>query len=842
MSAEVQFNRVWFDRKRNKMHHWYTINGTKFHDTEDYLYRYYIHDESGKSEWKDTFGNPVKQCFSDNKYALKDLVDTLRPNIHEADLIEDIVFLHDKYEKVNLTLNMDNINICYFDIEIATENEFPDEKNVKYPVALITAYFTKSNRLVSFGLKEFTNKFENLEYHHIPDEKRLLEKFIEVFRKESVDIVSGWNIDGYDIPYIVNRAEKLGIDKTLSPVNEYYKNKFGDIEICGISSLDYLKLYRDKFEFDTKDSYKLDDVCQAELGEGKHDFGTDTFRTIWRNNWNGFVKYNIQDVLLIKRFEEKKKYIELSVNIAFQSLIPFHRVFSTISMHTGFILSYLHKNKMVMPVRTKETEKRVIPGGYVEAQDGLHKWVVSFDVESLYPHLIMQYNIGHETLLKDINYSGEIQRTPLSEYKNWETADGKAKWGGISYKKDNPSVISVIVKQIFDERKKFKTLQNLCKKTKNLTTGLDKLSEADKKLVDIIRKESGNAEYYDKQQHIRKIMINSLYGALGNEYFNLYNQNNAACITLSGQHLIRYIADCFNDYFKKTFELEKNVIVLVDTDSNYLTLDELIQKRGLEFKTNKEASEYILNFIDKEVNPFIKKMIGAYAKFYDAPNIINFRHEKIIKSMLITGKKHYAMNIICDEGKIYEEPKFKVMGIETKKTNTSDFLRNVGTNILKKILEGTSKEEVSTYYRQIYRDFKKAPIADIAVPGRVNDYDKYSISIPEAIKGGIKLLPKTPIRNSCAIFFNCFIKKFNLPYAPITNGTSIKYVYVNEENLFRCRAIAFTEEWSEIFDENFTVNYELQWSTCENIITKWFEVLNWGKPQIKMNTLASFGF
>ena len=731
----------------------------------------------------------------------------------------------------------------YKDSCYAPTNEFPFPDLAKYPINLITLYFSKTGHQYTLGNQDYTGDNPAVKnYMFIPDEKRMMERFVDIFRKEKPDFHTGWNTHTFDVPYIVNRCKKLGVDYTrMSPLNHVEANKHGEYVIAGVADLDYILLYK-KFTFDKKDSYTLQAIGELEVGEGKLDY-EGTLYDAYKTDWNNFVEYNVQDVLLVVKIEAEKKFIELVVDICYQSLIPFDRILSTIAMHTGYIMGYLHKNNIVMPPRA-ESDGFEVPGAHVYAKPGFYEYCISYDVASLYPFEIMTYNIGPETLrLYPTDTTGLI-RTPLSESD------------GIWYDGSKQSVLSQVVEEIFNDRVQFKNKMKICEQIdsgvseddhKTLASRI-KISEKEiKQLIEEVAKEKGSDKYYNSQQHIRKIMINSLYGACANQYFHFYNPHNAKCITQSGVDLIKYLSSAFNDYFKNYFwknkkyftitdeknKIENDVCVLIDTDSTYICLKEVIEKLGLKFNTNEEFRQWAVKFSEEFFQPIIEQILNAYADQYGTKQLIDFKREKIISQMMIVAKKHYVTEILDTEGTVHHEPKFKVTGIEIVKTSTPKFIRSELKKFLIDIFKHRgsieSKDELVDKLRTIHKKFDVALISDIAKPMGISDYDKYGKSGSYYVEHGINYPHKCPPQHKSAINYNYIIALKNLNLMPISNGTKMKFVPVKKTNQWRFDRIAFINQWPKEFDEWFEVDHKALWdSVAQNLIQGWFNVLKWG--------------
>ncbi|MFW6272892.1 MAG: 3'-5' exonuclease, partial [bacterium] len=397
----MSFIGVFYDSYRNTLYHkWIDETGKRRVEKFSPKYEYYIEDKTGKSEIKDIYGTSVVHQETDSRDGLKSIV-LSGVKCYEHDIPQDLKFLQKKYGNKKLDVNIDNFQIAFIDIEVASPKEFPKPEEAKFPINLITVYFSKQKQSVTFGNKEYTGDSDLVKnFVCIPDEKRFLEKFLMILRKQKVDIVTGWNSTMFDIPYIINRCRNLGIDytkfSTFNIVNK--KRNHEEYIIAGIAQYDYLELYK-RFRYKNQESYSLNNVAKDELNESKFDY-EGTINNAWEKNWNEFVEYNVQDVELVRKFEDTFRFIELAITICYQALIPFDSIFSTLPMHVGYILKFLHNKKMVMPAR-QDSESEEYPGAYVYATPGMYKNIMSYDVESEYPHMIMQFNIGPETLRKD---------------------------------------------------------------------------------------------------------------------------------------------------------------------------------------------------------------------------------------------------------------------------------------------------------------------------------------------------------------------------------------------------------------------------------------------------------
>lgn len=818
------YKRIYYDKYNNKIHLWEVINGKTVKKEEELKLKIYIPDKSKKSPIKDIYGNSVKPKYVKNYDDIKNFKET-GIKTYEGDINGESKFLQEYYFDKELVLDTKYLNICYLDIEIASPNEFPKPEDAKYPINLVTMKFSQSGKVVTYGLHPFEGGKDYVkEYHHVSCETLMLEKVIERFRKEKVDIITGWNVEHFDCLYIENRKTQLGIEKSFSPLNKVYITKHGDVHYAGLSILDYQQLYK-KYNMDPKESYSLQSIGTAELGEGKLDY-EGQINDLYIRDWGGFVEYNVQDVLLVEKLENKLKFIELMVNLSYQSLIPFQKAFSQMAVLTGYVLKTLHSNGLVLHDR-EYYEAKKLPGAYVYAKKGVHKYVVSFDVASMYPHQIMGLNIGPDTLVMDPDKSelDNLNKTPLSEYKTWTFPDGtKHKIGGVYYRKDKKSVLNIITSKLYNDRKYHKKEM------------FRKRDEGD---------EFGR-QYHYHQQYVRKILLNSLYGVLGNKHFQLYNHTCAMTITLSSQNLIKYLSETLNDYFINYYleneKLKNEPVVLVDTDSSYCSFEEIFEKKGLTFETHEEYVNWFNKFYNEFLDKFINQILQVYADRYGVEQIIEFEKELMMTDMIVLAKKKYVLKICENEGEFLETPKIKVKGVEIIKTSTPSFCRKKLLNVVDTIFT-RDKEKVLEHIRTIRKEFRKEDISNIAFPRGVSEYTKYALPIKTYLKEGLIYKKATPIHVRASINYNYTLEKYGLKLIPITNGTKMKFLHISDNNFLHQNIIGFINQYPEKFKDLFKPDYDLQFQkSFTAVLDRFFEVMEWGPISLQKSNLKKLIF
>jgi DNA polymerase elongation subunit (family B) len=799
------------------MYFWETVDGARLKDCVDIEYEYYVKEYKNKSDITDIYGNQVSRRLAKSNAEVKQLRES-GENLCESDLPQDVKFLQSRYGKLgDIKYKFDDFNIANIDIEVASENnEFPKAEDAKFPINLLSVKINPEGNLYTFGIHKYLGLDPNVKnYCECENEKDLLEKFIMFFRKKHIDIITGWNVIGFDILYILNRCEQLGIEKSISPINKTNKRKNPkteewSISIAGISLIDYIDLYK-TFTKDKRESYSLNYISIFEVGEGKMEFDG-TINNLWKTDWNKFVEYNVQDVILVDKIDKKIRYIDLAISMCLQSLVPIEKYNSSVLRATGSILKHIHQRNMVLPDRPRHVVKEELVGAYVEAKVGYFESCMSLDVESLYPHMLISWNISPETLRLNPKNTEGLIKTPVE---------------GVYYTKEM-GIIPSIIQNIFNERREFK------RKYKIETDPLLK-------------------QYYDLRQYTNKIFLNSIYGVLGNEFFHLYNINNARVVTMGGQDLIKYIGNCFRNYFESYFHLNKKwfpkedinnklkneVLILIDTDSNFLCLDEVYKKLS---SKNESFLDWAKKFEVEFLKPFIDKILQQYADNNGIKQVINFRREKIIDKLMILTKKKYSLTLLDDDGVNYDPPKLKIIGIEIVRTSTPSWAREKIKDVINQIFKNPKdKDDIINLLKQYKKEFKNQPIETIAFPRGVSDYKKYmdddefkDDEIPK-MKSGI------PIANRASVFYNYLIQKYKLQYQPISDGSKIKFIYVKEDNLLRTNIIGFVGICPKEFEKMFKIDYDLQYNKCFlSVIQRFFDVLGHGEINFNSGKLDKF--
>jgi len=714
-------------------------------------------------------------------------------------------YISEMYPEDEVKFDISKIKVTTLDIEVASENGFPDVESAAEEVLLITIQDYSSKQIRTWGLGPFDNKQKNVIYRSFTSERDLLMDFINWWMVEEniPEVVTGWNVELYDIPYLVRRLDRvLGekLMKRMSPwglvtEDEIYiaGRKNISYDVGGITQLDYLNLYK-KFTYKAQESYRLDYIAEVELGQKKLDHSEyDTFKDFYTKGWKKFVEYNIVDVELVDRLEDKMKLIELAITMAYDAKANYADVFSQVRMWDTIIYNYLKKRNIVIPPKERSDKDSKYAGAYVkEPIPGKYDWVVSFDLNSLYPHLIMQYNISPETLLDERHPSVNVDKI-LNEQLNFELyKDYAVCANGAMYRKDVRGFLPELMEKIYTERvifkKKMLAAEQEYEKTKN------------KQLIKEIAR-------CNNIQMARKIQLNSAYGAIGNQYFRYFKLANAEAITLSGQVSIQWIMNSMNAYLNKVLKSgDVDYVIASDTDSLYVNMGPLVETV---FKGREKTTQSVVSFLDKVCQVEFEKYIeSSYQKLADYVNAYDqkmfMKRECIAERGIWTAKKRYILSVWDSEGVRYEEPKLKIKGIEAIKSSTPAPCRKMLKDSFKILMSGT-EDDLIDYIDRCREEFKKLPPEQIAFPKSASDVRKYHSS------SSIYAF-KTPFHIRGALLFNHYIKEKKLTnkYSLINNGEKIKYIYLKTPNIIRENVIAFIQEFPRELGLDKYIDYDLQ--------------------------------
>ncbi len=712
-------------------------------------------------------------------------------------------YISEKYPEEELKFDINKIKLMTLDIEVASENGFPDVESAAEEVLLITLQNYTTKEIITWGMGPFKHNRNKITYRQFNNEYDLLNDFIHWWMDNTPEVVTGWNSKLYDIPYLVRRLDRIlgeKLMKRMSPwglvtEDEVYISGRKNIsyDIGGISQLDYLDLYK-KFTYTNQESYRLDHIANVELGQKKLDHSEfDTFKDFYTKGWQKFVEYNIIDVELVDRLEDKMKLIELALTMAYDAKVNYEDVFSQVRMWDTIIFNYLKKRNIVIPPNERSDKDSKYAGAYVkEPIPGAYDWVVSFDLNSLYPHLIMQYNISPETLLDEKHPTVTVDKI-LNQELTFELYKDKAVCAnGAMFRKDVRGFLPELMEKIYKDRTVYKKKMLAAKQ------------DYEKSKTKELEKEIARC---NNIQMARKIQLNSAYGAIGNQYFRYYKLANAEAITLSGQVSIRWIENKMNAYLNKVLKTKGvDYVIASDTDSIYLNMGPLVESV---YKGREKTTESVVNFLDKVCKVELEKYIeGCYQELADYVNAyeqkMQMKRENIAERGIWTAKKRYILNVWDSEGVRYEEPKLKMMGIEAVKSSTPAPCRKMIKDCLKLMMNGT-EDDVIDFIDNCRSEFKSLPPEQIAFPRTASDVRKYQSSSEIYIKG-------TPIHIRGALLFNHYIKENKLTnkYSLINNGEKVKFVYLKKPNSIRENIISFIQDFPKELNLDKYIDYDLQ--------------------------------
>ncbi|WDS61207.1 DNA polymerase [Synechococcus phage S-BM3] len=711
-------------------------------------------------------------------------------------------YISEKYPQDEIKFDISKIQLVTIDIEVQAEHGFPDVESCSEEMTAISVQDYNTKEIVVWGVGDYRMHQDNVTYNRCWSEEELLNQFVDWWSQNTPDVVTGWNCQLYDIPYLARRLTRILGEKRakyLSPwslltENETYiqGRKFITYDVGGITVLDYLDLYK-KFTYTNQESYRLDHIANVELDARKIANPYDTFKEFYQNDWQLFIEYNIRDVELVDRLEDKMKLIELALTMAYDAKVNYNDVFYQVRMWDTIIYNYLKKRNIVIPPIVRSDKDSKYAGAYVkEPIPGKYDWVVSFDLNSLYPHLIMQYNISPETLLDERHPTATVdkilgEQITFELYKNYAVCAN-----GAMYRKDKRGFLPELMDKMYSDRVKFKKMM------------LQAKQENEKKPSVALQKEISRC---NNIQMAKKIQLNSAYGAIGNQYFRYYKLANAEAITLSGQVSIRWIEDKMNAYLNKILQTEEvDYVIASDTDSIYLNLGPLVTK-FLSGKSGDKAT--VVSLLDKicqeKLEPFIERSYQELANYVQAyEQKMQMKRENIADTGIWTAKKRYILNVWNSEGVAYAEPKLKIMGLEAVKSSTPAPCRQKIKDALKVIVNGT-EDDVINFIADFRKEFKELPPEQIAFPRTASNVDKFYDSSTLYKKG-------TPIHVRGSLLYNHLIKqnKLETRYPKINNGEKVKFIYLKVPNPIMENVVSFIADFPKELEISKYVDHDLQ--------------------------------
>ena len=749
-----------------------------------------------ETEWKTLDGKYASPYKFDTIKEAKAFIEQYKQQPHLVFGLDRFAYtyLSDTYPNT-VNWDSDKILTVTIDIETRADNGFPEPERADEEMLAITIKNQTTKKIVVWGLGEFQNDRDDVTYINCSNENELLANFMNFWTKHYPDVVTGWNTEFFDIPYLINRVTKvLGEDraKEFSPWGLISSRKVFNhgreqqvYDITGVANLDYLQLYR-KFTYTNQESYALNHIAFVELGQQKNENPYETFQEWYTKDYQSFLEYNIVDVELVDRLEDKMKLLELCLTMAYEAKVNFEDVFGQVKYWDVLIHNYLKNKKIVIPQKSHQSKSDKYEGAYVkEPQVGQHKWVMSFDLNSLYPHLIMQYNMSPETLV-----TGEYMKLTVDNMLQETQLDIPPKTtitpNGALYRTDKLGFLPEMMQDIYNDRTVYKK--------KMLKAKQDYEDTKDPKYLKYISR-------YNNIQMARKISLNSAYGAIGNQYFRYYDLAIAEGITTAGQLSIRWIEKKINQYLNKLLNTDKDYVIASDTDSIYVTFDELIQKVN-----PKNPIDFLDTIAKEKIEPFIDKSYKQLADYVHAYDQKMFMKREVIADKGIwTAKKRYILNAWDVEGVRFKEPQLKIMGIEAVKSSTPAPCRQKIKEALKIIMSGDEKE-LNDFLIAFRNEFNGLPPEEIAYPRSVNGVRKFYSDSSIYRKG-------TPMHIKGSLVYNHMIRerKLSRKYPIIQDGDKVKYLELRQPNPLGCNVITFPAKLPKELDILKYVDYDSQY-------------------------------
>ena len=754
-------------------------------------------------------------------------------------------FIQENYPG-QIKFDMSKINIFSFDIEVDISDGYADTEVADKQITSIAIKSSKKNTYYLLGRKDYDKTQtitginpDNIEFEKFDSEEALLRRFVQIWTYDYPDIVTGWNVVYFDIQYVITRIiALLGEEKakTLSPwgnlrkkTDKFFGRTQSTYDISGITVIDFMDAFKKfGYKYGPQESYKLDHIAHVVLGEKKLDYSEyGSLTELYEKNPQLYLDYNLKDTHLIERMEDETALLALVLTVAYGGGVNYSDAFGTVGIWESTLYRKLMGRHIVPKVKTSPGDALgELVGGYVkDPKVGMHSWVVSFDLNSLYPHLMLQYNMSPETYLIDERRNVSQEMVLAGKFQNNNKEEYSVCANGVCFSNKKLGVIPEIIEEYYANRKKIK----------NEMLRVEQLEQDEKdpeKRKDLKREIT---QLHNAQMAI-KIAMNSLYGATANKYFLYYIADMAEAITTSGQLSIRYAQKSVNAYLNKVLKTEdKDYIIYIDTDSIYVDMSSLIKKvfgtKDIDRKTGEE-------FLDKVCAEKIEKAIAdGYAELADFMgayrNAMSMKREKITDKAVFVAKKRYILNALNSEGVHFAEPKISVTGIESVRSSTPEVCREKMKKAFKVIMNG-DETTVQHFIEEFRREFFSLPAEDIAKISGTDDIGKYEDSKGNYKKG-------CPMHIRGCILYNNYLRKKGLDrrYEAIQSGDKIKFVYLKLPNPIRENMISFPNVLPKEFDLEKYIDYETQFEKVflkpiESIL----EAIGWSAN--KVDTLENF--
>jgi DNA polymerase elongation subunit (family B) len=815
----------------------YTAEGKPFQNSVPFKPSMFIRAKPGKqTKYQSVYGDNLDRIDFDS---ISDANDFIRRYADVENMtifgLQDWVYqyIYESYHKVQYNSKL--ISIGFLDIEVKSDEGFPYAHKAEKEVTAIT--LRVAGKSYVFGCGEYKPKTKDVFYLQCENEAQLLTKFLMIWNSKELhlDVITGWNVASFDIPYLFNRISKILGDEEavkLSPFrmvrDREVKVGFGKVEIqkilSGISILDYIDLYK-KFSNTPQESYKLDHIAFAELGVKKLDYSEQSsLFALYKNDYTKFIDYNIRDAELVELLEKKMGLLELVFAMAYDAGINFNDSLTTVRMWDIILHNYLmDRNRVLSPHVKRDRDEHgnivtgpSISGGHVkDPKTGMYKWVVSFDVTSLYPSLMVLLNMSPETMRKKFNGLDDkvCLKDGLRELHSYALANNLCLSAtGQTFTRDVHGFIPEIITERLARRAVFKkAMLDAQQRLDSAKTPEEKEAIAAEVRANKVKQES------------LKLGNNSLYGATANGTFRWFDNNFAEAITTTGRFAVQWIERDLNKQLNKVLGTKDvDYVIAIDTDSCYLNLEALVNK----FKPNAEHHEildYLTKMCKEVFEPFIDESFQRFSKHLNSyEGYLKMKREAIADRAVWTAAKHYMMNVWDNEGVRYSESKIKMVGIETVKSSTPTAVKQALKDAIKIILNKTN-DDLIPFVDEFKSKFKTLSFDEIASPRSVNGMPKYRDAATIYKKG-------CPIGPKAALIYNNALEKFSVDnkYPPIEDGNKIKYIYLTTPNPLRMSVIGSPGILPPEFGLERYINYDLQYEkTFLNPLSSITSAIGW---------------
>ena len=741
-------------------------------------------------------------------------------------------YIGQEYPK-DIEWSKDLIKIFTVDIETTCEAGFPDVENPQETIICLTVKNKSNKQIITWGIGEYKNDRPDVTYVYCKHEKELIFQFMKFWIKNYPDVVTGWNCKFFDMPYLMNRIKAIAGSEVANKMSPWNIAEAKEVrtqgrvqtvyDIKGVAVLDYLDLYK-WFIPTRQESYKLDFIGELELKQPKNENPYGTFKEFYEKDFQKFVDYNIQDVEIVDKLEDKLGLIDLSLTVAYESKVNYDDIFSQVRVWDTLIANYLMERKICVPPREEHTKDSKYEGAYVKDPiPGQHKWMVSFDINSLYPHILIQYNISPEKLYGSHDTIPGVEKMlhKKLDLDFLKENDLTMTPNGAMFKRDSQGFLSEMMEKMYKERVIYKKRMIKAKiefeKTGDVT----------------LKREIARCHNI---QWARKIALNSAYGAVGNQYFRYYDVRQAAGITTAGQFIIRFVENHMNKYLNNILKTDnEDYVVASDTDSIYVRLDKLVEAT-CQGKTDDQIVDFLNKVCEQKFEPEIEKWFTELADYSNAfKNAMVMKREVIANKGIWIAKKRYMLNVLDEEGVRLANPKLKLMGIEAVKSSTPQVCRGKIKEAITVIM-GKEEHDLHKHISDFRKEFMKLPAEAVSFPRSCNNLRKYRDASNIFVKG-------TPIHVKGALIYNHKIEELGLQnkYPLVQEGDKIKFIKLIPANPFKFDVISYVTTLPEEFKLQEYVDYNMMFDkTFLDPMRFILDAINW-KAEPTANLEAFFG-